>query len=239
MGDNRLMEGIRQRGVKMCHTRDPAADISQMVSDKRSPPIFVQPQRLKHKYGKNTAGFRRPWENKLVSLVYAKAIDPSTNPVKFYMYIVYSINFWNLSQMSPSPPPVAIRRNYSFDNSHVLSETKCIWFKIFETNGGKTNWANNTITAASLPFASYCSLLMCGIPSVLLSSFPLCKNSFFGCFWKVLMSILVVYAHRTMPYKVFSDTRTKISISPWDFSWASEIFQLSVTYNPRHLSFQQ
>ena len=57
MGDNRLMEGIRQRGVKMCHTRDAAADISQMVSDKRSPPIFVQPQRLKHKYGKNTAGF--------------------------------------------------------------------------------------------------------------------------------------------------------------------------------------
>ena len=43
--------------VMQCHTRD-AADISRMVSDKRSPPIFVQRSTLEtHKYGKNNAGF--------------------------------------------------------------------------------------------------------------------------------------------------------------------------------------
>ena len=54
------MEGIRQ-GLEMCHTRDryygDTADMSRIVSDKRTPPIFVQDQRLKHEYGKNIVGF--------------------------------------------------------------------------------------------------------------------------------------------------------------------------------------
>ena len=93
MGDNRLMEGIRQRGVKMCHTRDAAADISQMVSDKRSPPIFVQPQRLKHKYGKNTAGFSYKPQVLLSILV--------SMPIRYFL--TQRLRFPSALEISPGP----------------------------------------------------------------------------------------------------------------------------------------
>ena len=90
MKDNRLMEGIRQTGGQ---------DVPH-AADTGTRPISVgwfqisgvhqylsNAQRLKHKCGKNTAGFSyKPQEpsrgeNKLVSSVDTIAMDPSKNPI--------------------------------------------------------------------------------------------------------------------------------------------------------------